>query len=136
MRSSLPVPNGAIAAIVTHPEMFKRPDIVPAKPRADLSLHLVPDPDLCWYRALYRRIDEEWLWFSRAIMSDRQLSDVIHHPNVSVYVLRDTGHDSACWSLTGGRHLNVRLSSSASRRKQEAMRRGAAAWMMGEAQRL
>lgn len=88
------VPAGKIAAVVTHLEMFARP---PRRddPPGDWTLREVGAPAIPWYRDLYRRVGENWLWFSRARMSDRELAAVIQAPGIAVYSLvmddRDEG---------------------------------------------
>jgi GNAT superfamily N-acetyltransferase len=94
MPSLIPVPAGAIAAIVTYLEIvapWQAP--VSATPRKDLTLARLPSPDPSWYRALYRRIGAEWLWFSRLMMTAEQLAAVIRAPLVQVYALRQSGED-------------------------------------------
>lgn len=134
MSSLLPVPDGAIAAIVTHLEMFGRPECLPGKPCASLSLSQRPQPDLDWYRNLYRQIGEEWLWFSRAMMHDQQLAAVIHHPNVSVYALSDGAQDIGLLELDWRQAPNCEIAFFGL--IPEAVSQGAGAWMMGEAQRI
>lgn len=83
-----PVPNGQIATIVTHLEMWTRPRPAPLPPA---PLRLVPwktpAPDA--YRALFRRVGEPWLWFSRLAMGDEDLTALIHDPAVEVYAVTD-----------------------------------------------
>jgi GNAT superfamily N-acetyltransferase len=82
------VPAGKIAAVVTSLEMFERP--APRPERGDLALTLarVPHPELPWFRDLFRRVGEDWLWFSRLAMSDDRLAAIIHDPEVEVHVLK------------------------------------------------
>src|SRR3546814_13283721 len=41
------------------------------------------------YRALFRRVGEPWLWFSRLVMADRALIDIIHDDDIEVYAVMD-----------------------------------------------
>jgi len=86
--SLTPVPDGQIATIVTHLEMRERPRPAPIPPA---PLRLVPwkVPALDAYRALFRRVGEPWLWFSRLVMSDKALSAIIHDPAVQIYAVTD-----------------------------------------------
>jgi GNAT superfamily N-acetyltransferase len=88
------VPAGKIAAVVTHLEMTERPALRP-DPEGAWTLRRVPSPDLDWFRDLYRRVGEEWLWFSRLQMADADLAAIIRSPMVDVYALvheeRDEG---------------------------------------------
>lgn len=79
---------GQVAAIVTHLEMRERPRPAPV-PSAPLRLipWKAPQPDA--YRALFRRVGEPWLWFSRLILSDEALIATIHDPAVAIYAVTD-----------------------------------------------
>ncbi len=79
------VPAGHIAAIVTDLEM-RAP---PADPGPAAPLVRWPDPDLNAYRALFREIGEEWLWFSRLSLSDEALAAILHDPQVELYAGSD-----------------------------------------------
>ncbi len=87
------VPPGRIATVVTFLEMTERPAPRPSPPRPDLALRRVERPDPVWYRDLYRRIGEDWLWFSRLRLTDEELARVIRHPKVEVWVLSKDGAD-------------------------------------------
>ena len=83
-----PVPPGQLATVVTTLEMRARPLPRPLPP---LPLRLVrwpaPDPDR--YRALFRRVGERWLWFSRLTLPDPDLLRIIADPAVEVYAAVD-----------------------------------------------
>jgi len=81
------VPAGKIAAIVTSLEMFSAPAPRPERSDLALSLRRIEQPDLDWFRALFRRTGEDWLWFSRLAMTDDALRAIIHDPAVEVYPL-------------------------------------------------
>jgi GNAT superfamily N-acetyltransferase len=90
----LDVPAGKIAAIVTSLEMLQRPAPRPERADANFTLQHVAKPDLAWYRALFRRIGESWIWFSRLTMSDAALAAIIHDPQIEVHVLK-AGNEEA-----------------------------------------
>ncbi|MBR0847859.1 GNAT family N-acetyltransferase [Bradyrhizobium diazoefficiens] len=92
------VPRGKIAAVVTHLEMTARPQRRDDPPGA-WGLRKVDAPAPGWYRDLYRRVGEEWLWFSRARMSDANLAAVIHAPGIEVYSLVVDGRDEGLLEL-------------------------------------
>ena len=92
------VPAGKIAAIVTHLEMTARPAPRP-DPAGAWTLRRVETPPLDWFRDLYRRVGEEWLWFSRIRMPDAELSAIIHSPLVEVYALEHEGRDEGLLEL-------------------------------------
>ncbi len=84
------VSNDRIAAVVTSLEMFERP-----APRPGIAgpwkLQRLARPDLESYRALYGKMGDQWLWFSRLLMSDDQLAAIVQHPKVEVYGLETGG---------------------------------------------
>jgi GNAT superfamily N-acetyltransferase len=92
------VPAGKIAAIVTHLEMTAR-----LAPRPDPAgawmLRRVETPPLDWFRDLYRRVGEGWLWFSRTRMSDAELAATVQSPSVEVYALAHEGRDEGLLEL-------------------------------------
>lgn len=92
------VPSGKIAAVVTHLEMTARPARRDDPPGA-WTLRRVDAPSLDWYRDLYRRVGEEWLWFSRARMNDTELAAVIRAPRIEVYALSVDGRDEGLLEL-------------------------------------
>ena len=87
------VPRGTIVTIVTYLEMTERPTPRPGPPRPDLALRRVERPDPVWYRDLYRRVGEGWLWFSRLRLTDQELARVIRHPKVEIWALAKDGLD-------------------------------------------
>src|SRR5712672_2624804 len=92
------VPAGKIAAVVTHLEMTERPALR-RDPEGAWTLRRVPTPDLDWFRDLYRRIGEEWLWFVRLQMADAELAAMIRSPMVEVYALVYDGRDEGVLEL-------------------------------------
>jgi GNAT superfamily N-acetyltransferase len=92
------VPAGKIAAVVTHLEMTARPAPRP-DPAGAWSLQRVETPDLDWFRDLYRRIGEQWLWFSRLRMPDAELAERLHSPLIEVYGLADGEGDEGLLEL-------------------------------------
>lgn len=88
--SLTPVPDSQIATIVTYLEMRERPRPAPIPP-APLRLVRWKEPAADAYRALFRRVGEPWLWFSRLAMGDEELIAIIHDPAVEVYAVTDPG---------------------------------------------
>ena len=77
------VPDGELAAVVTYLEMLEpqRAEI----PHSTLRLRRVTEPDPDQYRALFRKIGSNWLWFSRLTMSDGELEAIVGDPKVELY---------------------------------------------------
>ncbi len=70
------LPAGKIANIVTYLEMRSRPRLRRlAKPPGWSFVRL--NSDRGRYRAIFRRVGEPWLWFSRTVMSDAALAGIL-----------------------------------------------------------
>jgi GNAT superfamily N-acetyltransferase len=58
-------------------------------PLSDLRLMRWAPPDLRRYRALFRRVGEPWLWFSRLVMADADVRRIIEDERVHVFAVED-----------------------------------------------
>jgi GNAT superfamily N-acetyltransferase len=87
------LPPGKIAAVVTYLEMRNPPRIPLAPTTSEFAVRRVAQPDLAWYRGLYRVIGEPWLWFSRLRLPDAELRAILYDPAVDVFALSHTGAD-------------------------------------------
>jgi GNAT superfamily N-acetyltransferase len=86
------LPPGKIANVVTYFEMTEPRQTGSAALPAGLALRDVARADPTWYRDLYRRIGEQWLWFSRAVMTDGQLGALLADPTTEILALEgDSG---------------------------------------------
>lgn len=84
----IPVKAGEIATIVTRFEMTQRPKPAPLISSPLRLAHWeAADPEK--YRILFRRVGEHWLWYSRLVMSETELTATLHDPLVSVYAVHD-----------------------------------------------
>ena len=82
-----PVVDGDLAAVVTYLEMTQAPDH--AVESSPLSLKRIAAPQPEHYRELFRLIGSRWLWFSRLIIDDAHLAEIIQHPKVELYSIID-----------------------------------------------
>ncbi|TPG39653.1 GNAT family N-acetyltransferase [Sphingomonas koreensis] len=82
------VPADDVATIVTTLEMTARPLPRPL-PESPLRLVRWPAPDPIRYRALFRRVGEPWLWFSRLVIDEAALVAIIHDPAVEIFAALD-----------------------------------------------
>lgn len=83
------LPPGKMANVVTCLEMLAPPSRPLRKLEGPWRLERIAPDDLASYRALYRHVGEDWMWFSRTIMSDEKLAAIIGHPDVIAYALTD-----------------------------------------------
>jgi hypothetical protein len=99
---------GKLAAVVTHLEMRERPTLDP--PTARIALRAVERPDPAWYRALYRAIGEDWLWFSRIEMSEAELAGILHRPGNETHVAIVDGEETGIVELDRRDPADVEIS--------------------------
>lgn len=85
-----PVAPGMLAAVVTSLEMTTPPAAdVAAEELSPLTLVRLESPTLDDYRALFRLVGADWLWFSRLVLDDAALDAIIGDPAVEIYAVRD-----------------------------------------------
>lgn len=82
---------GKIAAVVTYLEMRERPEVRQSAWPEGFTIERLARPDLDLYRAAFRAVGEPWLWFSRVVMPDAALTDLLASPAVDVYLLMHEG---------------------------------------------
>ena len=75
---------GKIASVVTYLQMTGRPPWIDGTFRGELERMDVSSLDS--YRAMFRRVGENWLWFSRLRASDEQLTERLARPGYEVYL--------------------------------------------------
>lgn len=85
------VPSNMLATIVTCLEMTARLTPRPDPQTEGLTVERWPSPSVDDYRALYRRVGEDWLWVSRAVMPDDKLEAIIQDPAVEIHALTQGG---------------------------------------------
>ena len=93
------VPTGKLAMVVTHLEMRTRADTRPVPNPDEIELHPIENITVDEYRDLYRRVGEDWLWFSRLNMSEIELSKIIDDPKVVLFTLMKNGLQHALLEL-------------------------------------
>lgn len=128
------LPPGKLATLVTYLEMTAPVPARPARPIDGLRLQAVPRPGIAWYRALYARIGEPWLWFSRRLLADEALAAVIGDPAVEIHVLRHGADDIGLLELD--RRIPGEVEIAFFGLVPEAVGSGAGRTLMNEALRL
>ena len=93
------VPPGKVAAVVTYLQMFQRPPARPGPCEESWTLERAEFSDLDEYRALFRQVGQDWLWFSRLKLDDAALSEILRHPQYQIYVLTVRGENRGLLEL-------------------------------------
>lgn len=105
---------GKIASVVTYLEMLQRPALVSSTAaRRDVQLRHVQNPELDWYRAIFRRAGAQWLWFSRLEMTDAQLSAALHNSNIEFFTAECEASQIGMAELDRSQPPNVEITSFA-----------------------
>jgi GNAT superfamily N-acetyltransferase len=83
------LPPGKLANLVVFLEM-RAPATRPSPPASDYTLEPLPrDPAI--YRALFRRVGEDWLWSGRLRLSDAEFEALLADPDVEIHALVGNG---------------------------------------------
>jgi len=90
---------GKLANVVTNLEMFERPPARPDPPGVRATLRRVEKPDLRWYRALFHKVGDAYLWFSRLALDDSGLRTILDDPFVEVYGVTIGGEEEGMLEL-------------------------------------
>lgn len=94
------VAPGQLACVVTCLEMRAPPAPRPAPPwPPGMALERLIAPEPAAYRALFRAVGQDWLWFSRLVMPDGRLRAILGDPRVEVRALRQGGEDAGILEL-------------------------------------
>ena len=101
------LPPRKIAAVVTYLEMRDRPAHAD---NPSVNLGEVKSPDLGWYRKVFRRAGEHWLWWSRVEMTDEQLSTVLNAPTTELFVAERDGVEVGMAELDRSKPGQVEIS--------------------------
>ncbi len=126
-----PVDPGELATIVTTLEMRQRPSPRSA-PAPSLRLTRLPRPGSDRYRALFRLVGAPWLWFSRLVISEAALREILDDPLVFVFAVTDpSGRDAGMLELDHRRAGECELAYVAL--VPELAGKGHGRWLMAEA---
>lgn len=104
------LPPGKIASIVTYLEMLTPPASLDAPVPDGVAVLRVRNPELAWFRGLFRAVGEKWLWFSRVIMHDDELRALLNHPSVDLFVLEYNGESKGILEIDRREYPDVELS--------------------------
>jgi GNAT superfamily N-acetyltransferase len=124
------LPPGKLAAVVTYLEMREFPAPVPDG-AGEFTLRRVENPELAWYRSLFRLVGEPWLWSSRLAKDDATVLDIIRDPAVDVNVLTFEGRDAGILELDRRSFPDIELAFLGV--VPELVGRGAGRFLIGQA---
>jgi ribosomal protein S18 acetylase RimI-like enzyme len=82
------LPPGKLANVATRLEMRELPKRALTPFPADLTLEPAAKGDLVAYRDLFRAVGQDLLWFSRLLMDDKKLLDILSHPETISFTLK------------------------------------------------
>lgn len=126
-----PLPPGHLANVVTCLEMAEKPPLRPAPEIAGLSLERLGAADTDRFRALFRAVGQDIMWFSRLIMAEDKLAAIIGDPKVQSCALVRDGLDIGLLELDFREEGQCELSFFGL--VPAAIGSGAGRWLMNEA---
>lgn len=93
------VPPAKLANVVTNLEMRECPPLRPEAPGLRVRLRRMDAAGVAAYRTLFHKVGDEYLWFSRLVLDDERLREIIGDPNVEVYAVEHDGLDEGMLEL-------------------------------------
>lgn len=93
------VPAGHIACIVTHLEMSKRPERTDMPLPEGITLRRMINPEPEAYKRLFRKIGGDWLWFSRLLMNEKELKEILDSHGTEVFSVVSNNEDVGMFEL-------------------------------------
>jgi GNAT superfamily N-acetyltransferase len=128
------VPPRHVANVATFLEMRAKPALPMPVPVSGFTIERWRDADLAAYRGLFQAIGENWLWYSRLVMPDRELLRIFGDPRIEIYRLFDQGRIAGMLELDFSGRNECELSFLGV--VPEAIGKGAGRFLMNEAIRL
>ncbi|HEX2525927.1 MAG TPA: GNAT family N-acetyltransferase [Geminicoccus sp.] len=125
------LPRGTLPSLVVCLEMTERPPPRHCRPPDGVSLRHVHQPDLDWYRALFTKVGEPWVWYGRRLLTDDRLRAVIHDPKIEVRVVEHHGSPEGLMELDFRKDGEVELAYFGL--ADALIGSGAGRWLMEEA---
>lgn len=93
------VPTGKVAAVVTYLQMFERPPARPGPSEESWTLEKAEFSNLGEYRRFFRRVGQDWLWFSRLKPDDVELTKILRHPQYETHLMTVNGENRGLLEL-------------------------------------
>ena len=93
------VPAGHIAAVVTYLEMLAPPPTAPAAEIAGAGLARLGAAGEARYAAIFRRLGERWIWFSRLMITAPERAAIIGDEDVEAFAFTLNGADAGLLEL-------------------------------------
>ncbi len=72
---------------ITYLQMFAPPAHNPQPPLEGVEIIRAERPTIRYYRFLYDAVGKDWHWLERYMLSDEELSRIVHDELVDIYVL-------------------------------------------------
>ncbi len=83
-----------VPTTVTYLEMLSAPENRPESAPCELSIEAIERMPIGEYRELYDAVGGPFNWIARKLLSDADLAEIIHHPQVDLHVLTIDGEPS------------------------------------------
>lgn len=125
------LPPGKIAAVVTYLEMTAPPASRAGPEGQEFRLEKAGRVRPEEYRELFRGIGEDWLWFSRLLLTDSQLEAILASPHADLYFLLHDGLRKGILELDRTRFPDIELAFLGVTR--DLIGRGAGRFLMAQA---
>ena len=93
------LPKGKLVTLKTYLAIPVSDTVTDSPLPNEISLERLGPADFIRYRALFAKVGENWLWFSRLLLNDSQLAQTLSNPHCHAYVLTQAGEDRGLFEL-------------------------------------
>ena len=93
------LPKGKLVTLKTYLAMPLSNESTDSQLPAEVTLERLDQTDFVRYRAIFAKVGENWLWFSRLLLNDSQLMQALSNPHCHAYVLTQAGEDIGLFEL-------------------------------------
>ncbi len=112
VQSEVIVPEGKLRETITCLQMLSRHRPQKALSRLEhLAVLRACNPTVSYYRYLYNRVGEPWLWYERRLLADAELLPLIQNLKISIFVLYSAGVPAGFAELDARKAKAIELSN-------------------------
>lgn len=103
--------DGKLENVITYLEMTERPTLPDRRPpkSSKVALLRARQPPIGFYRYLYAAVGDPCLWYERRLLSDEEMTEIIHDDLVEIYVLYVDGTPAGYFELDRRRTSEIEL---------------------------
>ena len=93
------LPSGKLATLKTYLKMSLKSGLTDCPLPGGFTFERLNGSDLCRYRTIFTKVGQNWLWFSRLLLDDSQLAQLLNNPLCHAHALVYKGHSIGLFEI-------------------------------------